>query len=249
MFHQVLQLLKRFYNKHFGHGEEDDADELAQAASNDLKFFGLLEEEMQALTKIFTSLHFVVGSHDALAKIKSRLRVAMEGEKVEDDEEAAVVLVVAEDELVEKVEALRNDLEALEAERKRVLSSYRFLKNNDDDGSDCTICYETLGVNDIAILPCLHRFHFHCHSEWEKRSNEPQCAMCRAPAPKKDVQRIRNNEIEVKTRIEHAPKAKPVDSVLASLQERGMSTKMTALITELKICAAWKVRGVVVCAC
>jgi hypothetical protein len=50
---------------------------------------------------VFASLHDMVGSHDALAKIKMRVRVAREEEKADEEEdEEKDVLLVAEDDVL-----------------------------------------------------------------------------------------------------------------------------------------------------
>jgi SNF2 family DNA or RNA helicase len=245
----MLLSLKRYFNKHFNRGDDDNEDdeELGQVVANDLKFFNLLEAEMQGLTKIFTSLHFVVGSHDALIKVKSRVRVAKDNEKVaevdKDEEMAAEALLESDLEVVKRttVSSIIKNLELLlgklELERKQSLSSYRFLKNDDASG-ECTICYDDLGASDLVILPCNHKFHYNCHLEWEKRSDAPQCAMCRAPAPKNELQRVRDNSIQVKKRVE-SENSKPVDPIMSSLRLEGMSAKLAAVVKELKSCAAW----------
>lgn len=98
------------------------------------------------------------------------------------------------------MDATRSEISVLELERKRVLTTYLFLKNEESSSSDCSICFEPLGEDQIiALLPCMHKFHWHCHEEWTRKSGDPQCALCRAPAPKASVERI---EKKLKNRIE-----------------------------------------------
>ncbi len=156
LYHQLLLSIKRFASKVGEEDEDADSDgeeEDLQSVSSVKTFFGLIEKEMEGLSKIFTSLHNMVGAHDALAKLKQqRVRIAESPEEAqlvkkqqrkkneEAKEDEDMVLVVPEDELFDQIELLEDKLVDLEIERKRILSSFRFLKN-EDQGSECKLVF------------------------------------------------------------------------------------------------------------
>lgn len=49
-------------------------------------------------------------------------------------------------------------------------------EHNDED-IQCSICLDSLSVSDTQILPCIHKFHESCITEWLKEKYS--CPICR----------------------------------------------------------------------
>jgi len=52
-----------------------------------------------------------------------------------------------------------------------------------DDGPSCVVCLEELeGGQDVASLPCMHKFHWQCIKEWvETKGANASCPICKTP--------------------------------------------------------------------
>ncbi len=243
-------------------GEEEEAEgELANAKELEVRrhlkqYFGLVEAELEHCRKVFTALHTMVGVHDTLAQCKMRVRLARDGEEISEQNERVVIPRML---LPDRKMLLELELEEYDAQRRAALSKYRFLKNNGEQSSNCPICLEEMdGVKDIALLPCSHKSHWECAQEWwdrevkKKREEKhghahPTCSVCRAAAPRSEVKRIQNNQIEVKERValedqqqqQQRQQALLLLAPPAAVQVAGSwGTKITAVVADLKQCQA-----------
>lgn len=61
--------------------------------------------------------------------------------------------------------------------------SLRGVQKDGDGDADgpCAICLADLWEKDVAELPCLHRFHHNCVSDWLRKAPHPSCPLCKAP--------------------------------------------------------------------
>jgi len=57
-----------------------------------------------------------------------------------------------------------------------------YIKGGPAEHSSCCICLESYEQDEqLAILPCLHRFHRDCIHDWIKKSHNAECPMCKTP--------------------------------------------------------------------
>ena len=53
-----------------------------------------------------------------------------------------------------------------------------FLSKLPEEEQDCPICFITYQPGDyLKMLPCLHKYHIHCITDWLQRGNH-NCCIC-----------------------------------------------------------------------
>ena len=72
-------------------------------------------------------------------------------------------------------ERRRNTLKKIRSHRIKIP---KVAKKSSSKSNQCPICMETMEQNNIAILPCGHKFHFSCI--FRAASNKMSCPLCRA---------------------------------------------------------------------
>ena len=45
--------------------------------------------------------------------------------------------------------------------------------------NECIICLEEFGNKEVAILKCMHKYHYNCLLSWLSHSEEIECPECR----------------------------------------------------------------------
>lgn len=72
-------------------------------------------------------------------------------------------------------ERRRNTLKKIRSHRIKIP---KVAKKSSSKSNECPICMEKMEQNNIAILPCGHKFHFSCI--FRAASNKMSCPLCRA---------------------------------------------------------------------
>jgi hypothetical protein len=65
----------------------------------------------------------------------------------------------------------------VKAEIAYLKTVYMLRNYNQVNDDDCVICMDKLKKNNTVVLPCTHKFHINCISEWAQ--NHYTCPLCR----------------------------------------------------------------------
>ena len=70
--------------------------------------------------------------------------------------------------------------------------SFNFNNSKEYYNKECIICFEKLGVDDIALLDCGHLYHNKCIEEWYISNKKSTCCICDKKATIINIEKRKN---------------------------------------------------------